>query len=174
MVTTTTVNDFLDWGEGALMVLANLEGSIFGVSNKYLETPSGLGSLAAGYGSVVIRNWGGGLVRVLKEVVANQNVVLGRFIRDVVVKDNKMYWAMSVPLNQSTTTESTYHLGIWAFGRKNASLPFALTLDTIEEAIDPANFYINSFGAAGNYWFISYSAAGLVNRTDTTANYNFT
>ncbi len=51
---------------------------------------------------------------------------------------------------------------------------FALTLDYIEEGVDTANFYINSFGAAGNYWFINHSAAFNVTKTDNAANYTFT
>jgi hypothetical protein len=175
MVTTSTVNDAVDWGEGALMVLGNIEGRVVGVSNKFLETPSGLTSLAVGQGSMVVRMWSGAAPQVMKEVVANQSVTLGRFIQDVVVKDNKMYWVASVPLApDSTATESTYNLGIWAFGRKNINSDFALSLDYIEENVDTANFYINSFGAAGNYWFINHSASNSVRKTDNTATYSFT
>ena len=184
MVTTATVNDAVDWGEGTLRVLGNIEGRIVGVSDKYLTTPAGLTSLGIGQSSMVVRMWNGATPQVMKEVIANQSVpadsgtydnVTTRFPRDVVVKDNKMYWVASVPLApDSTATESTYALGIWAFGRKNVDSNFALTLDYKEEAVDASNFYINSFGNAGNYWFISYSAAGLVNRTDNAANYTFT
>lgn len=174
MVTTTTVNDVVDWGEGALMVLGNIEGRVVGVSNKYLETPSGLTSLALGQGSMVVRMWSGATAQVQKEIVANQNVTLGRFIRDVVVKDNKMYWVASVPFGASTSTESTYHLGIWAFGRKDANSNFTLSLDYVEESVDTSNYKIVSFGAAGNYWFLNVGASGLVWKTDDAANYTFT
>lgn len=174
MVTTTTVNDVVDWGEGALMVLGNIEGRLCGVSNKYLETPSGLTSLAIGGGAMVVRMWAGAHAQVMKEIVANQTVTLGRFIRDVVVKDNRMYWVASVPFGASTSTESTYHMGIWSFGRKDANSNFALSLDYVEEAVDTAKYYINSFGNAGNYWFISHGDAGLVHKTDDTANYTNT
>ena len=174
MVTTTTVNDVIDWGEGALMVLGNIEGRIVGVSNKYLETPSGLTSLALGQGSMVVRLWAGATAQVQKEIVANQVVTLGRFIRDVVVKDNRMFWVASVPFGASTSTESTYHLGIWAFGRKDVNSNFALSLDYVEEGVDTANYKINSFGAAGSYWFINHGASGLISKTDDAANYTFT
>lgn len=184
MVTTTTVNDAVDWGEGTLRVLGNIEGRVVGVSDKYLTTPAGLTSLGIGQSSMVVRMWSGAAPQVMKEIVANQTVpadsgtfanVTTRFPADVVVKDNKMYWVASVPLApDSTSTESTYALGIWAFGRKNTNSDFALTLDYIEQAVDTSNFYINSFGNAGNYWFISYSAAGLVNRTDNATNFTFT
>ena len=183
MVTTTTVNDVVDWGEGALRVLGNIEGRLVGVSDKYLTSSTGLTSLAVGQGAMVVRMWAGATPQVKAEIVANQSVtadtgtfasVVTRFQRDVVVKDNRMYWVASVPFGASTSTESTYHLGIWAFGRKDVNSDFALSLDYVEEAVDTANYYINSFGNAGNYWFISHGAAGLVHKTDDAANYTNT
>ena len=172
---TSAFNDVIDWGEGALMALGNIEGMICGVSNKYLETPSGLTSLAVGAGSMVVRLWGGGVPRVMKELVGNQSVTLGRMLSEVVVKNNKMYWVASVPMNQSTSTESTYHLGIWAFGRKNQNSNFALTLDYVVDAVvDASNFKINSFGNAGNYWFINHSDDKSIHKTDDTANFTET
>ena len=85
-----------------------------------------------------------------------------------------MYWVASVPFALSTSTESTYHLGIWVFGRKNINSNFTLSLDYIEEGVDTANFYINSFGAAGDYWFINHSADGSITKTDDAGNYTFT
>ncbi len=169
MVTTTTVADVLDWGEGALMVLGNIEGRIVGVSDKYLSSTLGLSK-----GSMVIRMWTGGSPQVFKEIVANQVVTLGRFIQDVVIKNNKMYWVASVPFGLSTSTESTFHLGIWCFGRKNVNSNFTLSLECVEEAIDTSNFKINSFGAAGDYWFINHSADGSITKTDDASNYTFT
>ena len=169
MVTDETVSDVVDWGEGALMVLGNIEGRLVGVSDKYMSSTLGLLG-----GSMVVRMWGGGIPQVFKEIVSNQTVTIGRFIRDVVVKDNRMYWVASVPFGSSTSTESTFNLGIWAFGRKNRDSEFVLTLDFIEEGIDTANFKINSFGNAGNYFFINHSADGSITKTDDTANYTFT
>lgn len=169
MVTTSTVSDVIDWGEGALMCLGNIEGRICGVSDKYLSSSLGLGT-----GSMVIRLWSGGIPQVMKELVANQTVTLGRFLNEVVIKNNKMYWVASVPFGLSTATESTFHLGIWVFGRKNVNSDFALTLDYVEEAIDTSNFKIVSFGAAGDYWFINHSADGSIEKTDDAANYTYT
>lgn len=183
MVTTTTINDVVDWGEGSLRVLGNIEGRLVGVSDKYLITPAGLTSLAVGQGSMVVRMWAGATPQVMREIVANQVVAADagtydscrtRFPGDVVVKDNKIYWVASVPFNASTATESTYNLGIWAFGRKDSNSNFALSLDYVEEAVDTSNYFINSFGSAGNYWFIAHSASNLVSRTDNTATYTNT
>ena len=172
---TTVFNDVIDLGEGAAMVAGNIEGMICTVSNKYLETPSGLTSLAVGAGSMVIRLWGGGVPRVIKELVGNQAVTLGRMLQERVVKNNKMYFVASVPFNQSTSTESTYHLGIWAFGRKTQDSNFALTLDyVVNEVVDASNFKINSFGNAGNYWFINHSDDESIHKTDDATNFTET
>ncbi len=169
MVTTSTVADVLDWGEGALMCLGNIEGRICGVSDKYLSSSLGLGT-----GSMVVRLWGGGAPQVMKELVANQTVTLGRFLNEVIIKNNKMYWVASVPFGLSTATESTFHLGIWCFGRKNINSDFALSLDYVEEAIDTSNFKIVSFGNAGDYFFINHSNDGSIEKTDDAANYTYT
>ena len=159
MVTTSTINDVIDWGEGALMCLGNIEGRIVGVSDKYLSSALGLGT-----GSMVIRLWSGGIPQVYKEIVANQTVTLGRFLNECVVKNNKFYWVASVPFGLSTATESTFHLGIWVFGRKNINSDFTLALDYIEEGIDTDNFKINSFGNAGDYFFIKIGRASCRER----------
>ena len=91
-----------------------------------------------------------------------------------VVKNNKFYWVASVPFGLSTATESTFHLGIWVFGRKNINSDFTLALDYIEEGIDTDNFKINSFGNAGDYFFINHSIDGSISKTDDAANYTHT
>ena len=174
MVTTTTLADVVDWGEGYLRVLGNIEGRICGVSDKYLSSTLGLTR-----GSMVVRLWAGGVPQVMKEIVANQTVTadtstITRFPRDVVIKNNKMYWAASVPFGLSTSTESTHHLGIWVFGRKNVNSNFTISLDYVEEAVDTSNFYINSFGAAGDFWFVNHSADGSIEKTDDSASYTYT
>lgn len=173
MNSTTTPSDTIDWGEGALRVLGNIEGRICGVSDKYLTSTLGLAR-----GSMVVRLWAGGAPQVMKEVVANQTVTadtatITRFPSNVVIKNNKMYWVASVPFGLSTSTQSTHHLGIWVFGRKNVDSNFTIALDYIEEAVTNAAYYINSFGAAGDYWFISYGADGKVTKTDNDANYTY-
>jgi len=123
---------------------------------------------------MVVRLWSGGVPRVIKEIVANQTVTLGRFLNEVVVKGNKIYWVASVPFGLSTSTESTYHLGIWCFGRKNQNSNFTITIDQIEEAVDASNFKINSFGAAGDYFFVNHSADGSISKTDDSNNFTET
>jgi len=175
MNSTTTPSDTLDWGEGALRVLGTIEGRVCGVSDKYLSSSLGLTR-----GSMVVRLWAGGSPQVIKEIVANQTVTadsstVTRFPNQVVVKNNKMYWVASVPFGLSTATQSTHHLGIWVFGRKTEASNFTVALDyIIDSLIDTSNFYINSFGSAGDYWLINHSADGSIAKTDDSANYTET
>ena len=175
-VTDTTAYDIIDWGEGDLKVLGNIEGRLVGVSDKYLSN-----AISLSRGSMVIKMWAGGTPQVMKEIVANQLVTADvatarRFPRSFLVKDNRLYWAASVPFLFSTSTESTYHLGIWGFGRKNANANFALTIEVVEEATASANYFISSIGNAGNYWFIAHSAqsAGLVRKTNDSSSFTYT
>src|SRR3990167_7875256 len=179
-VTDATVEDVIDLGEGAARVIGNVEGRIVAVMDKYLTNAFGLTR-----GAMVVKMWAGGQPQVMKEVVANQIVTadatafpntITRFPRSVVIKDNKMYWAVSVPFGLSTSTEFTFHLGIWCFGRKNVNSDFALSIEVVEEATDTSNFYITSIGNAGNYWFISHSieSAGKVTKTNDAANFTDT
>lgn len=167
MVTDTTVNQVVDWGEGALMVLGQIEGYLAGISDKYLSS-----NLGAGNGMMVIRIWSGGIARVWKEIVATQVVPEGRFLKQKIIKNNKIYWVASVPFRGSTSTESTFQLGIWVFGRKSNGYEFGVALDYICENVDSSNFFINAFGSAGNYWWINHSSDFTVEITDLD-NYSF-
>jgi len=166
MVTTTTVTEVIDWGEGALMVLGNIEGRLVGVSDKYMSSTFGLKN-----GSMIIKMLIGGTPKVMSEITTIQTVGIGRFLKDVVIKGDKIYWVASVPMRGSTATESTKNLGIWCFGRKDTNSDFVLTIDYIEDGVDTTNWLIRSFGSAGNYWFINHSVDGSITKTDDTANY---
>lgn len=172
MVTTATVADVIDFGEGTLHILENIEGALVGVLDRHMEKSEGDDDLGIGQGAMVIKRWTGGIARTVKELVATQSVTFGRFLKDKVVKDNRLYWVASVPFGVSTSTTTTYNLGIYCFGRKDANSEFALSLDYIEDGIattTDATFRIDSFGAAGNYWFINHSNDGSLEKTNDSA-----
>jgi hypothetical protein len=73
-------------------------------------------------------------------------------------------------MTNSAGTE--YNEGLWSFGRKNVAFPYALTLDVIDENINTSG--IQAFGSAGNYFFITHSADGSIDKTSATATYTFT
>ena len=88
-------------------------------------------------------------------------------------KGNKLYFVASLPFGASTSTESTFHLGIWGLGRRTINERLALSLDYVEEGIDTNNFKILSFGAAGDFWFIAHSDDSSISKTNDVATYDF-
>lgn len=170
-LSSSDVTDAIDMGEGQLKVVGNIEGRIVGITDYFMTNAFGL--LDA---SLVIRMYNGGIPQVMKDLKLTQSASVASkpIVRDVVIKANKIYFAANIPFNGSTSTQSTWNLGIYSFGRKNINSPFALTVAYTEEAVDTDNFRINSIGNAGNYWFINHSTDGSVTKTDDSANFTNT
>lgn len=153
----------IDWGEGDLRILEVVEGLLVGVTDRYLNNSTG-----AGKGSMIIQGYSGGAAQVLKEVFTQ--ALTGKTIPiSKVVKNNRLFWAAKIMTNSAGTT---YNEGVWSFGRKNSSYPFALTLDIIDENINTSG--IQGFGSAANYFFIAHSADGSVDKTNDASTYAFT
>jgi hypothetical protein len=153
----------IDWGEGELRILENIEGYLVGVTDRYLNNTVG-----AGRGSMIVQMWSGGTPQVVKEVftqaLTNKSIPLQKF-----VKNNRLFWAAKIMTNSSGTT---YNEGIWSFGRKNVAYPFALSLDVIDENIDTDG--IQAIGSAANYFFITHSSDGSIDKTNDVSTYAFT
>lgn len=162
-LTSDDVQEALDWGEGELRVLENIEGILVGITDRYLNNSTG-----AGRGSMIIQTYAGGTPQVVKEVFT-QALVGKTMPISKAVKNNRVFFAAKIMTN-STGTE--YSEGIWSFGRKNYAYPYALTLDIIDENINTSG--IQAFGTAANYFFIAHSADGSIDKTNDAATYSFT
>lgn len=153
----------IDWGEGELRVLETIEGMLVGITDRYLNNATG-----AGKGSMIVQVYSGGVPQVIKEVFTQ--ALTGKTIPlSKAVKNNRLFWAAKIMNNLAGTT---YDEGIWSFGRKNASYPWALALDVIDENIDTDG--IQGFGTASNYFFIAHSGDGSVDKTNDASTYAFT
>lgn len=153
----------IEWGEGDLRILETIEGMLVGVSDLYLNNATG-----AGRGSMVVRTYAGGAAQVQKEIFTQ--ALTGKTIpTSKAVKNNRLFWAAKIMTNSAGTT---YHEGLWSYGRKNVNYPYSLTLDVIDENIDTDG--IQGFGAAANYFFIGHSLDGSVDKTNDAATYAFT
>ncbi len=162
-LTSTDVQESIDWGEGELRVLETIEGMLVGVTDRYLNNATG-----AGRGSMIIQAYAGGVPQVLKEV--STLALVGKTMPIAkAIKNNRLFFAAKIMTN---TAGTEYNEGIWSFGRKNASYPYTLTLDVIDENINTSG--IQGFGTAANYFFIAHSADGSIDKTDDAANYTFT
>lgn len=157
------VQEVIDWGEGELRVLENVEGMLVGVTDRYLNNASG-----AGRGSMIIQGYTGGSPQVLKEVFTEKlnGITMPNY---KAVKNNRLFFVAKIMTN---TAGTTYDEGIWSFGRKNSQYQFALSLDYIDENISTSG--IQSFGSAGNFFFIAHSADGSVDKINDSAVYTMT
>lgn len=161
-LTSPDIQEVIDWGEGELRVLETIEGMLVGVTDRYLNNASG-----AGRGSMIIQGYSGGVPQVLKEVFTEKLNGIGIPLSKT-VKNNRLFFACKIFTNDLGTE---YNEGIWSFGRKNSSYPYALSLDYIDEN---ATSGIQAFDSAGNFFFIAYNSDGSVDKTNDVAIYAFT
>ena len=162
-LTSEDVQEVIDWGEGELRVIETIEGMIVGVTDRYLNSTTG-----AGRGSLIIQVYAGGVPQVVKEVFT-QTLVGKAMPLSKAVKNNRLFFSAKIMTNSAGTE---YDEGIWSFGRKNVNYPFTLNLDVIDENVNTTG--IQSFGTAGNFFFIAHSGDGSVDKTDDTETYDFT
>lgn len=155
--------DTIDWGEGELRILETVEGTLIGVTDRYLNN-----SVGAGKGSMIIQGYSGGAPQVLKEIFTQ--ALTGKTIPiSKAVKNNRLFWAAKIMTNSAGTE---YNEGLWSFGRKNSGYQFALTLDVVCQETDTDG--IQAFGSAANYFFITHSGDGSISKTDDSATYSYT
>lgn len=153
----------IDWGEGELRVMDNVEGTLIGITDRYLNN-----SIGAGKGSMVIQGWSGGAPQVLKEI--NTLALTGKSIPlSKAVKNNRLFWSAKIMTNSAGTT---YNEGVWSFGRKKTGYQFATSLDIVCESANTSG--IEAFGVAGNYFFVTHSADGSISKTDDTSTFSYT
>lgn len=157
------VQEVIDWGEGELRVLDNVEGMLVGITDRYLNNASG-----AGRGSMIVQGYSGGSPQVLKEVFTEKLNGIS-MPTSKVIKNNRLFFSAKIMTNSAGTE---YNEGLWSFGRKNSAYQYALSLDYISENINTSG--IQGFGAAGNFFFIAHSADGSIDKIDDTATYSFT
>lgn len=162
-LTSPDVTEVIDWGEGELRVLETVEGMIVGVTDRYLNNASG-----AGRGSMIIQGYTGGSPQVLKEVFTSALTGITMPLSKA-VKNNRLFFCAKIKTNDAGTE---YNEGIWSFGRKNSAYPYSLSLDYIDENVTSSG--IQSFGSAGNYFFISHSADGSIDKINDASTYAFT
>lgn len=161
--TSPDIQEVIDWGEGELRVLETIEGILVGVTDRYLNNDVG-----AGKGSFIIQGYSGGYPQVLKEVFTSKLNGLTMPLTKT-VKNNRVFFTSKIMTNTSGTE---YNEGIWSFGRKNASYPYALSLDYIDENINTSG--IQGFGAAANFFFIAHSNDGSIDKIDDTSAFTMT
>jgi hypothetical protein len=153
--TSPDIQEVIDWGEGELKVLETIEGMLIGITDRYLNNATG-----AGRGSLIIQASTGGSPQVLKEVFTAKLTGVS-MPRSKTVKNNRLFFTAKIMTNDAGTE---YNEGIWSFGRKNASYPYALSLDYSADNIQ-------TFDSAANFFYISHSGDGSILKTNENAVY---
>lgn len=148
----STISERISFGEGSFIAQASLDGELITVMHFYIDSLYG-----AGRWKLLIKRARGDQGETINEVLVDTAIPV--FKRVSTVKDNKLYFAASAPLNGDT------RLGIWSVDSLGR-----LSIEFIEEQ---ATSYDGIFRTAG-LWWIAHSGNGSVTRTDDDGAYSTT
>lgn len=157
----TTLSETIDWGEGILQVLEEIEGYLVGISIKSTNAfPERW--VFKYYNSTV------GAIK-FQELIASS--VSNALLLAKQKLENRIYFMGTIIINGVT------HEGVWTIGRNSISRPFAITLDR-KPNNDTAttNGGMRNFFVVGDFMFQSYVDNGNygLSKTDDVANYTAT
>jgi len=161
----TTLTDEIDWGEGDLLYIANLDGQLIGITDYFLND----GTLNADRGKLIIKKAAPQKARTVKEIqktaddtttfIPNPGTTAAS--RTKILKDNKIFFPVAAS-DQSETWR-----GVAVVDSRGV-----ITMDLVEE--DCSSSGIQGIFLLGNYWFIAHSNDGSVNRINNSALYTNT
>lgn len=153
-----TISGKIDWGEGDLIYIGNLDGLLVGVTDYHLS----VASLSLERGKLIIKIANGEKAKNIKEIqeTDSDERKIAPTAFNKTVKDNKMYFTAA--MNDENNT--------WR-GVAVVDSEGRVTFDYVEE---DASGSVESAYLVGNNWFIAHSADGSVQRTDDSANYTYT
>lgn len=155
----------IDFGEGTIIALENINGTLVAVMDKFINTTYNGTGASNGQGSMQIKMWGGGTdVNTITEVKA-YGVLAGATENYHFRKNNCIFWYGKVPLDAAVSDSLE---GIWAFGRVTDTQPWALSLYRSV----PANF--EAFHMQGDYTYFAHGNDGSVSRTCDDDTYGLT
>ncbi len=154
----TTLTERIDFGDGEIKHLANLNNKLTAVMSFYLYS---VANISLNKAKILIKQADGNYGRLINEIVTDDDVDIVEDLPDTrFVDGNKLYFPAKAPL------DSDDRLGIWAVDEYGRA-----TLDFIEE---DATSYEGIY-RVGNQWWIAHSDDGSVNKSkyNDTA-YSFT
>lgn len=158
--TSASWSDVIDWGEGNLQILEQIEGHLIGISYGAISTTQF-------FGKVIVREYAGGSVNVIKQFIGDgNNVVLPTFKQKV---NNYLYFPFGISLN------SVVQVGIWKIGRLTPNDPFSMVLDrTLSNDTVITSYTLSGFFFVGDYLFISFQNGTTWNLSKTRSTASFT
>ncbi len=156
----TTLTESIDWDEGNLTVLEELEGFLIGISITG-------GTTISSKQRIVFRKWNGGnIAKKFKELVANSAFTGLQPWKQKF--NNRIFYTMHF------TIDGVTRFGVWSVGLSSSG-EFALAHErTPENDSSVGNFAMQGFFIVGDFMFISYvnaSFAAALSKTDDTGSY---
>lgn len=158
----TTVQEVVDFGEGALMILENVGGTLVGVSASARPGASVVFDIAP---KVIFREYTGGLARPFKELRWSSTGASTLKLLNLKEKNqDKLYF----PLKIYTEGQTLYQL--WVVG-KNASGRLVVTADRLINNDTALTGDVDGFNMIGDYAWAMFNGDGSISRTNDAATY---
>lgn len=161
-LTSTSWNESVDWGEGNIQILEEVEGVLIGIS---------FDSTNSFVGRITFRYYAGGKPVLFQELVSEAVFVTGDLPLSKQKVNNTLYFLLTITLN------GTKHQGVWKIARSRPDAPFAVSLAYLpnnDTALTSGT--LEGFFILGGYVFIAYTSnsAYALSKTDDQANYDVT
>ena len=170
--TVVDVSESIDWGEGNLQILEQIEGILVGISFTGVQQ----GNLTYLLGRFIFRYYAGGAPVVFRELLSEATADAVNddlpFIRQKI--NQSLYFLLTATLN------GTKQQGVWRCGRASPGLPLSVTLvspPNNDTALAASSSSLRGFFLIGDYIFIAYSDGGTyaVSKTnDSSTAYSMT
>lgn len=160
------VVDVIEWGEGDLYILGDVDGELVGISSVASASSFAISP------KLVVRKWAGGRKSaVVKEIETDDTdvfKVVTVYGNHTKIKDgNKLIFGLKIRLNGIT------YWDLWAFGRKGIGYPFALA-PMIEPDNDTIITQLNGCIKIGNYFIIAHNSGEVNFSQDQSSSFNNT
>lgn len=156
--TVTAFQEVIDWGEGSLLILENIGGTLVGVSSSTATYTSQATYSTTKFNKITVRAYIGGQAVIIKEIVVDSNIALRNYKETVNGRlffgcdnDDSLYAIYKNKLGQIVVTKDRY-------------MALGATITTLR-----------GFSIIGDYLWIGYDTAsttGNFKRTVTTTTYN--
>jgi len=157
-------DEVLDFGEGSLMVLENVEGALLGISSATTGTGTDLDIDPR----IVFRAYAGGFPRVFKELRWEGTGVPTIRLRNLKAKHNdRLYFSLSTYLQNKTVNQ------IWVTGFNTVGELYVAP-DRLVNNDTALTGDIDGLDIIGDYLWVGYNGDGSLKRTNDAATFTAT
>lgn len=155
------VSQTIEFGEGAIYLIDNLEGELTGIMTV------GGNSITAIKPRIIVRKWSGGSkANVDKELQGDNATTATVYPSNCKVKDgNRIVFGAAITINGIAYNQ------LFSYGRKNEAYPFALQFAQLVDNDTALSQSINGVGKIGDHYFVAHNGNGSVNRTNSSATF---